>query len=79
MFAFSNPANTVSSSVQAATLEQKDLDATRGLSDQEVSGATTAVDSAELVKDAVLLVQTGNQIVVDGVVLDGRLGLDESC
>ena len=42
------------------------------------NGAVVTVDPAELVKGDVLVVQTGDQVVVDGAVIDGQLEMDES-
>ena len=42
------------------------------------NSAVVTVDPAELVKGDVLLVQTGDQVVVDGAVIDGQLEMDES-
>ncbi len=42
------------------------------------NGAVVTVDPAELVKGDVVVVQTGDQAVVDGAVIDGQLEMDES-
>ncbi|MCB0148730.1 MAG: hypothetical protein KDE01_13900, partial [Caldilineaceae bacterium] len=42
------------------------------------NGAECSVDPAELVKGDILVVQTGDQAVVDGALLDGQLEMDES-